>query len=170
MIRCGRFESHTVPRDVAQRVARVGGLNRFNDPNFRVVWGGSRLDALGFQRYAYSPALLQRWIVEVWRPPEAYGSRREWDARAETLGPFPSRGDYELLAALDRGGEYAGITPDLAEYAIAAYRKSREMTHWDRRALLVSEVENRDRDWDTFADGVLDANSLPFYGKSAVYQ
>ena len=147
---------HACPRDVERRVARAGGLNRFGDPNFRVVWGGARLDALGFQRYAYSPALLERWIIEVWRPPEAYGSRREWNESERSLGPFPSRGDYEILAALNRDGEFAQITPEIAEFAIEAYRKSLDASHWDRRARLLDAVQDRERDWDTFAGGILD--------------
>ena len=170
MIEVGR-EMHAVPRDVVTRVTRAGGLNRFGEPNFRVVWGGERLDPLGFQRYAYAPALLERWIVEVWKRPEEYGSRREWEKNRDALGPFPVRGDYELLAALNGpNNEYVRITPEIAEFAIEAYKKSQSMTHWDRRALAIGAIEQREREWVTFADGVLDNDTLPFYGRTAVYQ
>ncbi len=162
---------HAVPRDVVRRVTRAGGLNRFGQPNFRVVWGGARIDPLGFQRYAYAPHLLERWIVELWRPPEAYGSRREWNRNEETLGPFPSRGEYELLASLaGPNGEYAHISAEIAEFAIEAYRTSQNLSHWDRRDLAIAEVKQREREWVTFADGVLDDETLPFYGRTAVYQ
>lgn len=170
MITVGK-ESHAVPRDVVKRITRAGGFNLYGRPRFRVVWGGDRLDPLGFQRYAYSPTLLQRWIIEVWRPPTDYGSKSEWLKNEETLGPFPSQGDYEFLASVNTAeNEFKQITPEIAEFAVEAYRKSREMSHWDRRALNLALAEQRERDYVTFADGVLDDATLPFYGRTAVYQ
>jgi hypothetical protein len=170
MIRVGH-ENHTPPSDVQRRLARVGGLNRFNEPNFRVVWGGQRLDPLGFQRYSYGPNLLERWILEVWRPPEEYGSVASWKKNEASLGPFPNRGDYELFAVVNASGDgFKQITPEIAEYAVEMYRASRKMSDADRRDAHLGASEQREKEWVTFADSVIENSSLPFYGRTAVYQ
>jgi hypothetical protein len=40
-------ETHEAPASIQQRIARAGGTNRYDEPNFRVVWGGSRLTWIG---------------------------------------------------------------------------------------------------------------------------
>ena len=40
-------ETHEAPAAICERIARAGGTNRFGEPNFRVVWGGSRLAWIG---------------------------------------------------------------------------------------------------------------------------
>ena len=46
MIRVLR-EAKEAPADIQERIARAGGSNRFGEPNFRVVWGWSRLSWIG---------------------------------------------------------------------------------------------------------------------------
>ncbi|HUN62706.1 MAG TPA: hypothetical protein VMU53_11985, partial [Candidatus Sulfotelmatobacter sp.] len=40
-------EQHEPPVGVQERLAVAGGLNRFGDPNYRVVWGWNRLAWIG---------------------------------------------------------------------------------------------------------------------------
>ena len=43
------------------------------------------------------------WILEKWFPASAYGTQEEWysykavDGRTAMLGPYPERGDYEMI-------------------------------------------------------------------------
>lgn len=123
---CTTVHSQDPPPEVQAFVRQYGGLNRFGEPNFRIVWGGSRM-AWKISRYArfddsgnkLASVLECRWvpkyrnateyfILEWWKAPEAYfgGDRDEW-LRANTVkdmgeicypkGKFPSRGDYEPL-------------------------------------------------------------------------
>ncbi len=39
--------THDAPADVARELALAGGCNRFGEPNYRAVWGWSRLDWIG---------------------------------------------------------------------------------------------------------------------------
>ncbi len=116
-------ETHDTPETVAHRLERAGGVNRFGEPNYRAVWGWSRL-ALAwiggkFEDRDEHGALLRervelrwepkypavnRWHIERWLPPEVYGSPRAWYAQTierengisiPALGPYPSRGEYE---------------------------------------------------------------------------
>ena len=124
-------EQHEAP-EYAQRLARLaGGVNRFGQPNYRWCWGWSRLSWIGgeFQELTeggrtwkrtlglrqcpkYEP--YNRWHLERWLPPEAYGSPRVWwlttmevygtglAARViPALGPYPSMGDWEQSLVLD---------------------------------------------------------------------
>lgn len=90
------------PSWVVDRVTTKGGMNRFNEPNFRVVWGGNRTHVVGgkFKKIVEIPTGIigqtrsivtdvsemrtllkyhpQRWHLEKWCGPEWYGSQEEW--------------------------------------------------------------------------------------------
>src|SRR5690348_592972 len=97
MIRVTR-ETHDPPTSLCERLIHAGGTNRLGEPNFRVVWGGSRLGWIGgrwVDRDANGNVLREaielrqvpkytptdRWHIERWTPPEDYGSPQEWYAR-----------------------------------------------------------------------------------------
>jgi hypothetical protein len=118
MIRVLR-EQHEAPEAVRRRLEIAGGRNRFCEANYRAVWGWSRLAWVGgnwedrnsagelvrecveLRRVPkYEPH--DRWHIERWLPPEAYGSPRAWYAQTveredgvsvPALGPYPDRGD-----------------------------------------------------------------------------
>lgn len=109
-----------------------GGLNPFGGPLYRLVWSNDRLcwrhgewndndehgilirtvvEARQVPKYAF---LKNRWIVEAWRPAESYGTPEEWQREmtewkrgvtCSILGEYPSRGDYELLDAVEIVGQ-----------------------------------------------------------------
>lgn len=115
------------PKWLQEKLTEIGGKNPHGEPNFRVIWGRSRLawhggemterDASGNVirktvtcrlEPAY-PEFLDRWLFECWLPPEAFGTEEDWEQntvvwlegqRVETLGPFPRRGDYDLCMVL----------------------------------------------------------------------
>jgi len=99
MIRVVR-ETYETPADVARELALAGGGNRFGEPNYRAVWGWSRLDWIGGKwedrddggkllrevmevRLEPKYAPHNRWHIERWVPAESYGSPEQW--RAETM-------------------------------------------------------------------------------------
>src|ERR1700689_3420538 len=90
-------ETHDAPADVARALALAGGSNRFGEPNYRAVWGWSRLDWIGgkWEDRDASGSLVRdggglrgepknlprnRWHIERWMPPESYGSPEQWHA------------------------------------------------------------------------------------------
>ena len=121
------FESHETPQWLADKLAELGGKNPLGQPNFRVIWGGNRLawhGGLFHERDDHGnllrvqvthkltpkyPEAVNRWICEMWMPPEVFGTPESWELetvewkegqRIETLGPFPRQGDYELVFVL----------------------------------------------------------------------
>jgi hypothetical protein len=181
MIRILR-ETHETPVALEERIARAGGLNRFGEPNFRVVWGGSRFtwiggrwsdhDAHGNQTRErielrrvpkYSPE--NRWHLERWMPPEAYGSPESWLAqtvetengiRVSALGPYPSRGDYEHCFTLESAsGEFIPLSAAICEWIIRAVEWSRRQPRRARRGAIAEREARRRKEWDLAADAVL---------------
>ena len=93
---------------------RIGGLNRFGEPMFKLVWsteprmivGGVWPD--GFVGYRYRRAVHEApcWALMIWESPESHGDPDEWEwqyRKPETglleVGSFPRRGRYRLLKA-----------------------------------------------------------------------
>ena len=125
----------TPPAYVTELLTRLGGVNRYGQPQYRIVWGWSRFDVkagewhdwmegdkpAGSPIHGIAPATPIRRVVEYrkepryplrgyfyleyWRPPESYGSPLLWRQFENVIGPqnvqsmgeFPSRGDYEYL-------------------------------------------------------------------------
>jgi len=194
MIRVLR-ETHDPPPALQDRVALAGGFNRFGEPNFRVVWGGSRLAWIGGrwtdrdahgnlarQRIElrrvpkYLPA--ERWHIERWFPPESYGSPESWAAQTvETedgipvpaLGPYPSRGDYELCFTLESAaGEFLPLSAAACEWIVRAIEWSRRAPRSRSRQALLARENQRARAWDAAADAIFAGAAPAFHGQPFV--
>jgi hypothetical protein len=176
-------ETHDAPTEVQERVRRAGGLNWLGGPNFRVVWGGSRLawvggrwtdrDANGNatrerielrQVPKYLP--MDRWHVERWMPPEAYGSPEMWREQTleiengievPALGPYPSRGEYEHCFTLESAnGEFIPLSPTACDWIVRAVEWARRQPGALRRGALVGREIRREREWDRKVNEILD--------------
>jgi hypothetical protein len=102
-------ETHTASASIQPRVASAGWSNRFGEPNFRVVWGGSRLgwiggrwtdrdahgnivrETIGLRRVPkYLP--LDRWHIASQQPPsEARHARHYQHGASRRRGQRYSR-------------------------------------------------------------------------------
>jgi hypothetical protein len=176
-------ETHDAPLAIQQRVARAGGTNRLGEPNFRVVWGGSRLawiggrwtdrdtegsvvrEAIELRRVPkYIPH--DRWHIERWTPPELYGSPESWYAqtievedgiRIPALGPYPSRGEYEHCFALNGPrGEFVPLAGAACDWIVRAIEWSRSQPRHAKRLALTERELRRERIADRAVDEVLD--------------
>jgi hypothetical protein len=182
MIRIMR-ETHEVPADVARALELAGGRNPFGEPNYRAVWGWSRLDWIGGKWEDRDPAtgaLLRevvelrrepkyaphnRWHIERWIPPESYGSPDAWHAQTveiangrniPALGPYPSRGDYEHCITLEGPlGEFVQLTPAAARHIARAIEASRGAPRAKRREALEARARREEREYDNYAEAVL---------------
>jgi hypothetical protein len=180
-------ETHSAPVAVQDRIARSGGTNRYGEPNFRVVWGGSRLTWIGGRwcdrdasgtllreriemRHAPKYAQENRWHIERWAPPESYGSPENWFAttvevedgvRVPALGPYPSQGEYEHCFTLESAdGEFIPLSPAACDWIVRAIEWSRRQPRGVRRGALTALAAKRERDFDRAADEILDGGML----------
>jgi hypothetical protein len=191
MIRVTR-ESHSPPESVMRRITAAGGLNRFGEPNFRVVWGGSRLSWIGGKWEDRDPASgelirevcgvrlepkyapLNRWHVERWCPPEIYGSPEQWleqtgefvdGTTIAALGPYPSRGEYEHVLTLEGSrGEFVQLTPAIVEQLCRMVEASRRVSRERGRAALYQRDNRADERYDSWADTLLADTGPAFHG------
>lgn len=168
-----------VPKDIQARLTQLGGKNRFDEPNYRIVWGPSRLHWIGgkFEAAEFGLAHIgthlapkygsDQWVLERWMSPEFYGGKEEWKraftkridgVEIDVLGPYPSRGDYEEVTSFDP----LPLTCRFVEYMHDVVERSRNFSHWERRAAILAREEKKDKDWDSYADDVLDDAFSPF--------
>jgi hypothetical protein len=172
-------ETHEAPETVQRRVALAGGTNRYGEPNFRVVWGGSRLTWIGGRwvdrddnnnvirervelRRVPKYVPQDRWHVERWTPPESYGSPEAWYAqtveiedgtRLPALGPYPSRGEYEHCFTLQRtDGAFMQLNATACDWIVHAVEWSRRQPSRLRRLALAARELRRERDFDRAVD------------------
>jgi len=175
-------ETHVAPRLVDEALRLAGGCNRFGEPNYRAVWGWSRLDWIGGKwedrdaggrllrevvelRREPKYAPHNRWHVERWLPPETYGSPEQWHAETieiqngrgiAALGPYPSRGEYEHCFTLEGPrGEFVQLTPTIARYIARAIEVSRSAPRAKGREALEERTRREEREYDSYADALL---------------
>jgi hypothetical protein len=184
-------EKYETPESVARRLELAGGHNRFGEPNYRAVWGWNRLAWIGgkFEDRDATGALLRervellfepkypavnRWHIERWVPPEAFGSPRQWyeqtaelaDGRSiPALGPYPSRGEYEHCFTLETPhGEFVQLTPTVAEYITRAIERSRSLPRVARRDSLYDRAQRDELAYENWAYDLLD-DAVPAFHK-----
>lgn len=185
-------ETHETPVAVTQLLRRAGGVNRFGEPNYRAVWGWNRLAWIGGKFEEHDPSTgaflrevvelrqepkypaVNRWHIERWVAPEAYGSPRLWYAQTverengvsiPALGPYPSRGEYEHCFTLEGpSGEFLQLTPTAAEHIARAIEFSRHLSRSSKRRSVDDRERREDRAYDAWAYDQLD-NAVPAFHK-----
>jgi hypothetical protein len=180
---CVLRETHAPPATLIERISSAGGWNRFGEPNFRVVWGWSRLTWIGGRwtdrdangniirekiELRHVPKYLphDRWHIERWLPPELYGTRDSWRALTlesedgtliPALGPYPARGEYEHCFTLNGPrGDFAPLDPAACDKVIRAIEWARRQPTSVRRAAVTQRESRSDRRWEARADAILD--------------
>jgi hypothetical protein len=161
----------------------AGGRNPFGEPNYRAVWGWNRLAWIGgkFEDRDETGALVRevvqlrrepkypqvnRWHIERWVPPDVYGSPRGWYAQTvehangvsiPALGPYPSRGDYELCFTLEGAqGQFVQLTATAAEQIARAIEWSRCCPRSVSKRALDDRQKREEQAYDAWAYDMLD--------------
>ena len=184
-------ERHEAPEEVERRLAVAGGLNRYGEANYRVVWGWNRLAWIGGKfedrdehgdlirevvelRQEPKYGAVNRWHVERWLPPEAYGSPKEWYAQTvehangrsvPALGPYPERGEYEHCFTIQGlHGEFVQLTPTIVERVAQAIEWSRCRPKAKQRGRLYERETGKERAYEGWAYDVLDDAAPALHG------
>jgi len=188
-------ETHDTPESVVDRLATAGGLNRYGESNYRVIWGWNRLAWIGgkFEDRDRDGQLLRevvelrqepkypqvnRWHLERWTPPEAYGSPRLWYAQTierasgksiPALGPYPDRGEYEHCVTLeDPGGAFVQLTATVVERLARAIEWSRNVPRSKKRQHLYDREAHDERSYQSWAFDLLDDQAPALHGQPFV--
>jgi hypothetical protein len=175
-----------VPDKLQYRITRLGGRSPDGQPLFRMVRGCDRMTWMGGRWMIYDEHhnltgewigekqvpkhadAIERYIFEMWCPPENYGTPEEWESqfslmfdgqKVRTLGPFPYQGEYELVKVLetptrrlfvplteaicDAAVNTAVLNKELpAQIRVEAARKQREREERARVTRQIDMIEN----------------------------
>lgn len=108
-------EHYHCPEHFQDRVTRAGGLNRYGEPNFLIVWGPTwtvrrggtweRPDGSNFR--GYKDIVEEKrpcWVLKEWKAPEEFGTPEMWflnnlepQSGLQLLGDYPWKGSYQTL-------------------------------------------------------------------------
>lgn len=118
-----------VPQWFSDQLKNIGGINKYGQPNLRVVWGPEQRREYGLCKGFYKycdpnnpDKPMECWILETWIPPEFFGDPSEWNY--DLLGPFPREGQYGLKSPLiiyNSAGEPYAV--ELDESCLTAIRE-----------------------------------------------
>lgn len=126
---------------------------------------------------------FNRWHIEKWLPAEMYGSPEDWDARTieweneaektgrslQSLGPYPSRGEYELCLTLaGKRGEFMAPTIVILETCVQLIEAGRLEPKSKRKAALYEREAKRERDEIARNEDILGDVSPYFKGSYVV--
>ena len=93
-------------------LARIGGMNRYGEPLFKLVWsedvrsiiGGRFADGFVGYRNARMMGKDPCWVLMIWEGPEVFGDPDLWDIDYRDMetglldcGSFPKHGRYRVL-------------------------------------------------------------------------
>lgn len=182
----GQRTDRQVPKEVQAHLTRVGGRNRFGEPNYRLVWGPSRLEWMGAKFEAPEFGLphvgvhrvprypADEWVLERWLAPETYGDRTIWKAMytknidghvVDTLGPFPTTGDYEAVTSFPP----LELNLAVADLLVQVIERSRATSRGDRREAITGKLEKKQRDWENDVEAIIDDAFPSFHGAPYVH-
>ena len=177
-------ERRVCPPEYQSRIREIGGINRFGEPNWRVVWGQTQTERVGglweepdgtkfeemrdILRYDGQPC----WALERWFPPENYGSEWRWymenaDPNGPThlplLGGYPDCGDYEPCKRLS-----CELNDNVIDFLIMMILKTHETTAIERQIAIRDyrareQQEEHDRKVERYVE------ACPAYSEAVAY-
>jgi hypothetical protein len=127
---------------------------------------------------------LDRWMVEKWIPADRYGTREYWEAATEeiegvhntqALGPYPSRGEYELsfvlqepdTAATRKAGiaqDFIQLTDDAVSMIVELAERSRAIESSKRKQYLEEQEAKKEADFQKELKDLYDDSAVAFGG------
>jgi hypothetical protein len=117
---------------------------------------------------------VERWHIERWVPPEAYGTPQQWyelttevedGIRIAALGPYPARGEYEhcfTLCAADGG--YLPLSAAACDWIVTAVEWAKRQPQRQRGDAIATRQARREKEWNRAADDLLDDAVPAFHG------
>jgi len=136
------------------------GKNPYGENLYRIVAaasvkhlvGGEWPDGSRCYRWATRyPGVKTFWILERWGMPAM--SKREWDDMRDPfsgwpiLGPYPSRGEYQLAFEFDQG-----VQADNLDQLIALLERKRLRSYQDHRDAVMRDYDAEGREMRSAAD------------------
>ena len=165
-------EHYECPPQFQERLTRIGGVNRYGEPNFIIVWGqtwtvrrgGTWEQDDGTYFRGYRDVLEDGrpcWILKKWNAPEIYGSpalwyiqNREESTGLQILGEYPYRGCYETVQPFVWRGLVNGrmvvermpLNSMILDLVVPIIMKAKEVTFLQKKIAIQEMEARKDRD------------------------
>ena len=188
-------EPRRCSQEFQDRITRSFGVNRFGEPNFRIVWAQAEFMRMGNvwrdvhgnerrgYRDRYALSSLPCWVIMRWRPPEDFGTpdlyyHRTWDeySRLYITGEYPWKGRYISLVSLHKKTLVNGkliidafpLSHVLIDKLLPMMIAARHMTYWERKAAQDLALQAKNKKDNALAADLLE-HHLPAYMGAVSY-
>jgi hypothetical protein len=165
-------EHRECPEDFQQRITEAGGVNKYDEPMFRIAWqrsetyraggiwaGGGQPTFIGYRDIplSFDPG----WAILQWQPPEKYGTPESYyvanydeETGLQILGEYPYKGRYEVVIPLVSKTftngvlkiEHMELSSLLVDLIVPILKEAEGISFERRRALMIEEKERRDKE------------------------
>jgi hypothetical protein len=176
-----------VPADFQDRLTEIGGLNRYDQPNFKVVWGNTHtIRTAGWN--GYKDTLMsfgdKSWLLLRWIPPEHIGTPEAWavqeydEASGLSLrGEYPYMGEYVILFNLSHryieNGEMKiyrfPLCNLLLDQIVPLIMEAKNVTIEQNKAWWEAEQDRKDADIELMIEQIRKSKKLAFKGGAISY-
>ena len=188
------MERRYAPREYVDHVNRIGGFNRYGEPNFKIVWGQNEtdlvygVDANGKrgQHLILKHGGVPAWFIDCWKPPECYGGPElwysltwDWESDLPGIGAYPERGLYvpapfNLYVRTFDGDrmiiDAMPLTHWMIDLFIPNLLKEKESTYYQRKVAMQNRMlAERQRAAQQAFDAYMDAG-LAFGGRAGTHE
>jgi len=160
------------PEWFQERLTRVGGTNKYGEPNFKLVWGqsatmrdGGYFLKDGYLGYRDVPAVGGEacWALMMWEPAEKFGTPYRWykDHTDEvtglvTLGRYPHQGRYRVIKKFIHrelvGGQWNTTrmepTHFILDVMLPLIKYWNRLSNYERLKIVEAEMEAEEKEGD----------------------
>jgi hypothetical protein len=186
-----------VPHRLSKRVTEIGGLAENGQPLYRVMRGCERFthiggewkhyDAsgnetgshIGLERVLKYPEAKDRYIFEMWCPPENYGDEHKWKESftqlingqfVDTMGPFPRAGEYELVKVIETPSKraFVPLTETICDALVSTAKLNRDLPARIRQEAARDRREREEKEKEIRMIDKINDMGLAFEGKTFV--
>lgn len=187
MWKLGPEERLLCPEDFQQRLNDAGGFNRYDEPNFKAVWGQTEIiRTAGWTGYTDTLIAFNdpSWLLLQWVAPEQLGTPESWyvtnhdDATGLCLmGEYPYKGNYKILFNLSHryveNGEMKIFRFPLSDHLLNAIvplvMQAKGITAEQNKAAWDAEQEQKDQDITLMIENIRRNKKLAFKGGSVSF-
>jgi hypothetical protein len=191
-------ERNLCPPEFQARITEAGGINKFGNPNFLVVWGNTYTFRAGgiwegddenqFPTYTgYRDILLgmgnNAWLLLIWdaptmTPEQFYIENFDEATGLSILGEFPYLGSYSIVSTLEWRHVVNGrliiepqpLTSMLIDLVIPTIIQAKEVSVARRKMVFIAKKEREDLELQNAIRESLEKGRLAFGTSTVSYE
>lgn len=177
-----REHSRPVPQWTTDLISQLG-RNPYGEALFRIVWSGEVHEMIGglfldtatreWRRVPRYPG-VQRFLLEKWQPPEAYGTPESWNRASDgygfnPCGDYPFQGGYEHLYTFESSGQFVSLDPTLLRMLVASVLTRKLKSVWERFVESRDQKEREEQEQGRIFEDVYDDAKNVYFSATVGY-